>query len=94
MPRTRYQGRPTQNNPSIEISEAMLARIVFAAEEVNVAPGLWLEKNINEALRVHGLAMEDREFETVCKQAERNRTFAPTRHEFDRHRPKRRTDPK
>ena len=94
MGRSRYVGRPTQNNPMIEISEALLARIVFAAEEVKVTPGQWAEATLNEGLRVHGLRMEDAEFEAACRAADRSRSPAPTRHEFDRHRPKRRTDPK
>ncbi len=89
-----YASRPTQDDPMVVIPNPIYARIVIAAEEMHCTPGEWVEHILREGLKTHGAGMEDAAFEAACREADRKRTFAPMRHEFDKGRGPRMTDPR
>ncbi len=76
------------------IPEPVYARIVIAAEELRITPGKWVEIELREGLKRHGVGMEDAAYNAACRAAEAGMTSAPRRHEFDRGRGKRFTDPR
>lgn len=78
----------------VVIPEAVYARIVIAAEEARITPGRWVELELREGLKRHGVGMENAAFENACRQAERDMTITPRRHEFDSTRGRRFTDPR
>ena len=43
MSKGNHRFRPTQEHPMVVIPEPIYARIVIAAEEVNLTPGKWVE---------------------------------------------------
>ena len=94
MARGNHQFRATQQHPMVVIPEPIYARIVIAAEEMNVSPGRWVELELREGLKRHGSTMNDADFERHCRQCERDMTASAPRWEFDKHRGKRMTDPK
>ena len=78
----------------VVIPEPIYARIVIAAEEAQVSPGKWVELELREGLKRHGIGMENAAFEAACRQAEHDMTITPRRHEFDRGRGRRFTEMK
>ena len=89
-----YAARPTQDHPMVVIPRAIFARITIASEEIGETEEKCVELAMREWLDRHGQRMDDEAFERACRQAEIDMRASPTRHEFDRHRPKRKTEPK
>lgn len=77
----------------VTVDDAVWARVVLAAKERNIDPGAWVEHWLVQGLKAHGKAMEDVEFEAVCRRATQRNEPTPMRHEFDRSRKPRITDP-
>ncbi len=94
MARGGYTRRPTQDHPAVIVPETIYARIVLAAEEADVSPGMMVETMLREGLKRHGQGMEDSEFWAACRQADATMNSRPHRYEFDTGRKKRPTDPK
>ena len=78
----------------VVIPNSIYSRISIAAEELKMTPGQWVEDVLREGLKAHGAGMEDAAFEAACRAAEARRGIVPTRHEFDRTRKPRITDPR
>jgi hypothetical protein len=93
MPRGNYRFHATQDHPMVVIPESIYARIVIAAEEKRVTPGKWVELELRESLKRHGVGMEDEAYAAANRRAEAEMRSTIHRHEFDRTRQRRFTDP-